>query len=197
MDKQEEFLRADFEQCHEWMRHYDSSFTSMTNFYYTGFVAILTASYVLYSRFPASVEASIGATLLLFFGAVLSPIFLYWLIKNRIYFTKMARWVNEIRETYIRTEPLGIKNRSNIYTNHTSPHYFNPGSTHLIFLYFTALCGSILAALVYTSILGTAALRMGKTFVFSFWMPLLITVGVFVVYMFWIVFYLRSRELKK
>jgi hypothetical protein len=196
MDKHEEFLKEDFNQCHEWMRHYNSSFTSITNFYYTGFVAILTADYVLYSGFPTNIEASIGVTILLFFGSLLSPIFLYWLMKNRVYFTKTARWGNEIREAYLKQEPLEVKNKSKIYTNYKSPSYYNPGSTHSIFLYFTALCSSILATLTYSSILRTADLKAGKIFEYPFYSSIFITVVVYVAYMLWIIFYLRSKEVE-
>lgn len=197
MVNNEEFLKSDFEQCHEWMRHYDSSFTSMISFYYTGFAAILTASYVLYSRFPESLEASIGATILLFFGALLSPIFLYWLMKNRVYFTKTARWINEVREAYLRQEPLGVKNKSKIYTDYKSPSYFNPSSTHSIFLYFIALCGSILAGLAYFSVLRTTALKAGEGFRYPFYSAILIVVIICVVYILWIIFYLRNKEIKQ
>lgn len=196
MDKYEEFLKSDFAQCHEWMRHYDSSFASMTNFFYSGFAAILAASYALYSGFPESFDASLGATILLLFGSLLSPIFIYWLMKNRVYFTKVARLVNEIRGAYLKQEPLEVTNKSKIYTNYKLPSFYNPVSTHSILLYFIALCGSILIALAYSSILRIIALKAEKVFEYPFYWSILIIIFAFVVYILWIALYLRNKEFK-
>ena len=71
----ESFLKADFEQCQQWMRHYDSSFSQMISFLYSGYAAIITAVYVLYSSFPAKHEAIVGASMFVKFYFFSQPHF--------------------------------------------------------------------------------------------------------------------------
>jgi hypothetical protein len=135
----EEYLLEDFKQYHEWMRHYDKSFTSMINFLYSGYAAVITAAYILYSKYPNTETASLGATLLFSFASVLSPVFIFWLMKKRKYFSDTARWVNRIRNSYLRQRPLGIDSPASRLESENYPPYFNRSSTHVILFYFTAL----------------------------------------------------------
>lgn len=195
METHEDFLKADFEQYQQWMRHYDTSFFSIIKFLYTGYTAIIMAVYVLYPSFPTSIEARIGATLLLFFASTVSSIFLYWLLRNRVYFTKATRFVNEIRGAYLQQEPLGVKNKTQIYTNPDYPPYFNPGSTHSIFLYFTALCSAVLISLAISFLWRT--INLPSQITFSFCVLTIITGIIAAIYLIWIISYLKSKEAKK
>ncbi len=198
MNTHEDFLKADFDQCHQWMRHYDSSFSQMISFLYSGYAAIITAVYVLYSSFPSEYEANIGATILVSFSSLVSPIFLFWLMKNRVNFTRVARWVNEIRGEYVKFESLEIKNVSKMYTDPKYPPYFNPGSTHILFLYFTAFCSSVLFSLTLYSIIKTMNLSASPDkYAVGFFTYIILTVIVFGIYMLWLISYLRGKERKK
>ncbi len=149
----ENFLLADFNQYHEWMRHYDKSFSSMISFLYTGYAAVITASFALYSKYPDKFEANLGVGLLLAFASCLSPVFIYWLMKKRKYFSDTARWVNKIRNTYLINKPLGIDAPAVSLQNENYPPYFHFASTHVILLLFTALSSSVIFCLtVYAAI---------------------------------------------
>ena len=195
MNNHNELLKADFEQCQQWMRHYDSSFSQMINFLYSGYAAIITAVYVLYSSFPSKREAIIGATMLLCFSSLVSPIFLFWLMKNRVNFTKVARWVNEIRGEYMKFEALEIKNVSKIYTDPKYPPYFNPGSTHILFLYFTAFCSSVLFSLTIYSAIRTFNLSAPQNEIrIGFLVYVILIAIVFGTFLLWLTLYFKSKE---
>lgn len=198
MNRHKEFLKADFEQCQQWMRHYDSSFSQMISFLYSGYAAIITAVYVLYSSFPAKHEAIVGASMLLSFSSLVSPIFLFWLMKNRVNFTIVARWVNEIRGNYMQSEVPEIKNISKIYINPKYPPYFNPGSTHILFLYFTAFCSSVLFSLTVYSVIRAVNLSfLQNGIVIGFGSYVILAAIIFGFYLLWIILYFKNKEKQK
>ncbi|KKM25836.1 hypothetical protein LCGC14_1590970 [marine sediment metagenome] len=193
MDSNEEFLKSDFEQYHEWMRHYDKSFSSMINFLYSGYAAVITASYVIVSKYPKAYDAKLGATLLLSFAALLTPVFIYWLMKKRKYFVDTARWVNRIRSAFLKQAPLGIDKPAAKWETPEYPPYFNSTSTQIIFLYFTAFCGAAL-----NSISAVSAVITGG-FIKSFadvpiWIYLICLFVFSAIYIVWIRCYLMGLE---
>ena len=196
MESHEEYLLEDFKQYHEWMRHYDKSFTSMINFLYSGYAAVITAAYVLYSKYPNTKEANLGATLLFSLAALLSPVFMFWLMKKRKYFSDTDRWVNKIRNIYLKQHPLGIDSPASHLENENYPPYFNRSSTHVILLYFTAFFSSVMLCLAVYSSIKTINLYSLLSIDMPLWSFFVFTIAIFIIYIVWIVTRLKEMERK-
>ncbi|MBI5205884.1 MAG: hypothetical protein HZA11_13300 [Nitrospirae bacterium] len=194
MEPHEEYLLEDFKQYHEWMRHYDKSFTSMINFLYSGYAAVITAAYVLYSKYPNTKEASLGATLLFSLATLLSPVFIFWLMKKRKYFSDTARWINKIRNSYLKQQPMGIDTPASHLENENYPPYFNRSSTHVILLYFTAFFSSVMICLAVYAFTKTMNLYYLLSIDMPLWSFFVITVSVFVIHIAWIVKTLKGMD---
>jgi len=145
MPTEDDLLVADFQQCFEQMRHYDSQFILAIKFLYTLYVGIAGASYVLVTARQEE-YGTIMAAGLLCFGAIVGVLFLYYLLRTRVYYTRVARYINEIRLSYLRLSPMAVENKAGIYTDPAKPRAFSPASTHIILMCFTSLCNASMFA---------------------------------------------------
>lgn len=150
-----ELLKTDFAQQNEWMRHYDERFMSIINFLNAGYVSIAVAVYVLCYKFENKFVGSLGATMLLLFTSLVGIILLFSLIRNRVYFTTVTRYVNEIRSAYLQGKPLGVVNQVKMYADPLKPNFFFPYSTHSLLMYFVCLCNSAIIATTLCFVLRT------------------------------------------
>lgn len=157
MSIEEDLLKSDFEQCFEHLRHYDNLFISMSNFLYSGYAAVIVAVFTFYSAYPRNITSSIGITCLLLFSFFVGILILGFLIRNRIYYVFLSRFINEIRRDYLIKKPMDFKNESGMYKDPQNPTIFNPGSTHMILMYFVILCNSSLLAGAITFLFRTIA----------------------------------------
>jgi len=147
-----ELLKTDFEQCFEQMRHYDSVFSNTVKFMLTGYAVVITATGGLLGLGLSLVTRWVGIAGLLFFTGLAGTLLLLVLLHNRKYYVRVARYVNEVRQSYIKQKVLGIQNLADIYTNPKLPRAMNPLSSQLIIMYFAAICNSVFYAF------GTAAI---------------------------------------
>ncbi len=141
-----ELLKTDFQQCFQQMRHYDSIFLSIVKFMFTGYAAVFTATGGILGLQLSSGIAWTGITILLFFTGFAGMLLLFLLLRNRIYYVRVARFVNEVRHTYINQKVMGIQNIAGLYADPRSPKAMNPMSTQLIILYFILICNSLFYA---------------------------------------------------
>lgn len=99
-------------------------------------------------------------------------IFMYSsLIRNRYYFVKMARYVNEIRGLAYRNITDGgidFKNKCKMYTDCNKPEYNNRLSSHLILSYLLALLNGV--------IVGGIVVLLGHSFLIAIIALLVFTV---------------------
>lgn len=151
MTLEHELLKTDFQQCFEQMRYYDSIFWSTVKFMVTGYAVVFTATGGLLGLKLSSGIAWTGITVLLFFTGFAGTLLLLVLLRSRMYYLRVARFVNEVRQAYINQKVMGVQNIAGLYTDPRSPKAMNPTSTQLITTYFTAICNSLFYAF------GTAA----------------------------------------
>jgi hypothetical protein len=108
-------------------------------------------------------------------------------IRNRVYFVFVTRYVNEHRGFFLNRKPLGFENRAGMYTNFQQPPFFNWRSSQDLLMYALALLNSFL--------LGTALFVLESPF------PHWICCGISAAVMFCVqlavpIIYLLTRERK-
>lgn len=144
------FLEADFNQCFQQMRHYDVQLFDAVKFLTTAYVGLIGIGVGLYEfgvkeyiDFTIPVIAS-------FLVALFLGLFMYmFIIRNRVYYVYVTRYVNEIRKTFLEKKPLGFENKSGMYTNYKQPPFFNWRSSQAYLMYVISivnaiLCGSVI-----------------------------------------------------
>lgn len=141
----ENLLQSDFEQCFEQMRHYDDAFQSAVQFAYTGVVAVAGLSGTLIQIWSS--KLSIATVSFIFaFSWLAGLLVVMSLAKNRVYFARVARYVNEIRELYLSNRPGGLTDKTKMYTNSGFPHVLDYGSTQSFQIYVASAFDSFLFA---------------------------------------------------
>lgn len=186
------FLERDFNQCFEQMRHYNSQISNMCKFIWTAYTVLFTFiigchKHALDNPLYASemrMACTGGLIVALAFGLCLYGI----IVRNRIYFVLMARYINEHRGFFLSTQPLGFRNNSGNYDEWKSVPYFNPMSSQSFFMYITCFFNGIITGILSYHLLGkytclSANLVIG---VASFCLLLILTIG-----------YLKSKDNKK
>lgn len=129
------FLDRDFEQSFIQMRHYDGQIIEIVKFALGAFAPIVGGSLAIYQYGLdhhvdyRSVSIAVAAT-----GLLLGLTLLALATRNRVYFVRSARYVNEQRRLFMQGQPLGFQNETGMYTNPVSPAYFNWWSSQTLFL---------------------------------------------------------------
>lgn len=171
LDYSKEFLIADFIQCYELLRHYNEIGWSITRFAFVELVIGIGAVWAVYSFavHPDNVGSTIESYHLYAILAILAVCYVFSLLasflltRNRVYFTKVSRYLNEHRKLVLSEYPFGFTNETNFYTNIDFPTANNPWSTQLISLYAIQLLSclilfiiiNIVTALTLTTLLTT------------------------------------------
>jgi len=65
-----------------------------------------------------------------------------YILRIRVYFAVTARYINDHRNFFLSTTPLGFGNQSGYYTNSQYPKAFDAGSTQLLSTYTISLVSS-------------------------------------------------------
>ena len=137
-----EFLKIDFQECFEQMRHYDRLFWQVTAGIFSLDAAILATVFnLLKSKYFSTSILGI----LVFGGFIIGIIVLCFLLKNRIYYVKVARFVNEVRRQYLENKPLEVENQAKLYTDPEYPKYSNLASSQLASIYIMIIINSFYA----------------------------------------------------
>ncbi|HOW55829.1 MAG TPA: hypothetical protein PLR60_14395 [Syntrophorhabdaceae bacterium] len=145
------FLERDFNQCFQQMRQYDSQIVDILKFMFTAYSALIGVAFGLYQfgRVEGK-DLSLSAASALSVGLLIGLFMLGLTIRNRVYFVRVARYINEHRGFFLSYKPLGFENKAKMYANHEQPHYFNWKSSHSWLCYIEAvLNGTLLTSLVY------------------------------------------------
>lgn len=144
------FLERDFIQNFNQMRHYDAQIFDTFKFLFSCYIGLVGFSLGLYQfgvkenidlRLPGMAALTIGLLLGVFMYAVV--------LRNRVYFVKSARYINEQRKLFLALRPLGFGNISDMYTNPSHPPYFQWRSTQFWFSLVIALFNSVLLGVLF------------------------------------------------
>ena len=139
------FLQADFNQCFQQLRHYDSQLLDIIKFQFGSYTFLIGTALGLY-QFGLKEQADMTATAIgiLVVGVIFGTLMYSLAIRHRVYFVLVARYINEQREFFLKQKPLGFENKTRMYTNPAHPPYFNWRSSQSWYLYLVAILNSVL-----------------------------------------------------
>jgi hydroxymethylpyrimidine pyrophosphatase-like HAD family hydrolase len=153
-----DFLNHDFDQSYEQLRHYDNLSWDITKFSFIELLAGIAAVWAIYgfALNPENPSSWIkdNYTLLIpsIFGIcyIFSILATFLISRNRVYFSKVAKYINEHRNFSLSIKPIGFSNQTKFYTNIKFPPAFDKWSTHLVSLYVIQLISAIMfSSLIY------------------------------------------------
>lgn len=152
-----QLLINDFQQAFYMLRHYDEVNWNLTKFAFGQILVSLGACWTIF--FEANKTSSlpilkayylIGIFLLLLLSAAFTLISILGICKNRTYFVKVSRYINEHRKLALENNDVGFKNVSKMWHNPKYPKNLDKGSTQMICLYL--LCGCYVLEVVLSAI---------------------------------------------
>ena len=154
------FLARDFNQCFAQLRHYDSQIWAVCRFALTAYIAIVGAAVGIYQySLDRGVDLISLVISVLTVGFLLGILIYGLIIRNRVYFVVVCRYINEHRALFLDAKPLGFTNSSGMYVDPSQPPYFNWRSWQSFLAYITALLNSALAGLLIAYVLDGHAWR--------------------------------------
>lgn len=137
-----DLLRTDFQQCFEQMRHYDRIFLQFVAGVFSFNTAILVILFKLFQNstnkflFLDFKQVWLIILIMALFVGVFSLIFLS---RNRLYYVRVTRFVNEVRNHYLSIQPLNITNKAKLYVDYKHPKTFSLFSTQVILVYILSI----------------------------------------------------------
>ncbi len=165
-----DFLANDFTECFSQMRHYDSQIWDITKFIVIELLGVIIAAWSIFSFGSDSKNVVIVSyypfviVLIMLASYSFGILSIYTIVRLRLYFTVVARYINEQRHFFLKEKPLNFANTSGMYVNFKCPQPYDGPSSHMISIYLIAGLNSI--AIWIVSFL--ASHWLGKVGVFSF-----------------------------
>lgn len=152
-----QILVNDFTQSMYTHRHYDSMNWQITKF---AFGEILVAIGACWSVFNWDLTKETSPNLkwiVMFIICLASLVFglmsIFTIVKNRVYFVRTARHINELRHHVLSRQPYGFKNEAKFWEDPTYPSVRDKDSTQFVSIYMLVFLNMFLAAAAVFSIL--------------------------------------------
>jgi hypothetical protein len=143
------FLERDFNQCFTQMGRYDSVIWEMCKFAFTAYTAVLGVAVGLYKfSVERQLDLTAASVAVLTVGLLVGLSMFYLIIRNRIYFVNVARYINEHRGFFLRDRPLGFSNDSGMYIDSAKPPFFSLMSSQIWVTHLIAVLNSLLLAVL-------------------------------------------------
>jgi hydroxymethylpyrimidine pyrophosphatase-like HAD family hydrolase len=144
------FLSNDFDQSYQQLRHYDSLNWEITKFSFVELLLGITSVWAIYvfAKDPLKVDTLIAKRQFLIIPSILGICYLFSILasflisRNRVYYAKVARYINEHRHFVLSSKPLNFQNVTGFYTDYNLPPAFDIWSTHLVSLYVIQFIGA-------------------------------------------------------
>lgn len=146
-----DFLKSDFAQSFTQMRHYDGQIFEACKFVMVVYSGVAGVAIGIYKYgLEKEVDLRLPAAAMLLIALVIGLIFLVFVVRNRAYFVKTTRYINEVRSFFYKKGIGGFPNKSQMYTDRTMPRYLNWNGTQIRVAYCVALLNSgLFAVLLY------------------------------------------------
>jgi len=147
------FLGRDFDQAFSEKRRLEDQVWDICKFAFTAHSALVGLAIGAYryslDRTPDLVPA---AMVVLAITLAVDLFLVLLMVRTRIYFVAVSRYINEQRAFFLRDKPLGFQNSTGFYTDPTRPPYFSWTSTQvwatLLVALFNAVVGATLVFLL-------------------------------------------------
>lgn len=153
-----QLLINDFQQAFYMLRHYDDVNWNLTKFSFGQILVSLGACWTIFFEANKSNALSIlrsyylvGIFVLLVLSAAFTLISILGICKNRTYFVKVSRYINEHRKFALDNSELCFHNVSKMWGNPEIPKNLDWGSTQLICLYL--LCGCYILEVIFAGVM--------------------------------------------
>ena len=153
-----QLLINDFQQAFYMLRHYDDVNWNLTKFSFGQILVSLGACWTIFFEANKSNALSIlrsyysvGIFVLLVLSAAFTLISILGICKNRTYFVKVSRYINEHRKFALDNSELCFHNVSKMWDNPGIPKNLDLGSTQLICLYL--LCGCYILEVIFAGVM--------------------------------------------
>ncbi len=162
------FLERDFDQCFQQMRHYDGIAVNLVKFTFTAYTALIGISAGLYQfSKKEGINLVPVAAWILAVGFLVGLVMFCLIVRNRVYYVVVARYINEHRRFFLKHKPLGFQNITRMYVSTHHPQFFNWRSSYSLYIYVVSLLNSILFfsllfifAPIYCSVAGGAIMLL-------------------------------------
>lgn len=168
------FLARDYEEAFSQLREYDKQIWEITKFSFLQLVGSIGAVWAVFllasgKDAPATLTGQweLVGSIILIISFLFSLLAVQYIMRIRVYFTATARYINDNRDFFLSTRPIGFQNRSGFYTNYRYPKAFDKGSTQLISTYFISIVSSFILGFGvgmladYLKLPGISALMLG------------------------------------
>ena len=148
-------LIEDFSQSMEMHRHYDSMNWHITKFSFGEMLLAIGACWTVFSLDKDLTNPNMK-WLVIFFICLASWLFgvlsIYTIVKNRRYFVRTARHINELRHHVLQRRPFGFDNLANFWADPGYPKVRDWRSTQFMSLYMMTALTLLLGVITVYSI---------------------------------------------
>lgn len=149
-----QLLIEDFSQSMEMHRHYDSLNWQITKFAFGEILVAIGACWTVFSLEATQAMPLSLKWFVMFLICLASWLFgllsIYTIVKNRRYFVRTARHINELRHHVLKRKPYGFENMAKFWEDSNYPKVRDWSSTQFISLYMmSVLAMSVGASTVY------------------------------------------------
>lgn len=138
-----QLLVEDFSQSMEMHRHYDSLNWQITKFAFGEILVAIGACWTVFSLDMAKESIPNLKWIVMFLICSASWLFgmlsIYTIVKNRVYFVRTARHINELRNHVLQCNPYGFKNEAHFWANPALPIVRDYRSTQYVSLYMLVI----------------------------------------------------------
>lgn len=152
-----QLLIEDFSQSMEMHRHYDSLNWQITKFAFGEILVAIGACWTVFNLDSLnSATPSLKWIVMLLICSVswlFGMLSIYTIVKNRVYFVRTARHINELRNHVLQRIPYGFTNESNFWANPAYPIVRDYRSTQYVSLYMIVILTTVLSVAVVYSIM--------------------------------------------
>jgi len=159
-----EFLRVDFSECFQQMRHYEVTLIDICKFAFLGYSSISAAALGLYKfGIEKNTDLRSFASIILLVGLPIGLLLFLIAVRNRVYFVRVTRYINEIRGVFIENKPMGFENKSQNYIDYDKPDkpaFFNPYSSQIMLCHIIAFLNSVLLGIFMFMYIGKINLTL-------------------------------------
>ena len=172
-----QLLIEDFSQSMEMHRHYDSLNWQITKFAFGEILVAIGACWTVFNLDSASESAPnlkwIVMLLICSSSWLFGMLSIYTIVKNRVYFVRTARHINELRDHVLRRKPYGFLNETNFWSNPQFPVVRDYRSTQYVSFYMMVILTTALSIAAVFSVLK----MQNEDFLLWLLLPVIVTIG--------------------
>lgn len=152
-----QLLVNDFVQSMYTHRHYDTLNWQITKFAFSEILVSIGACWTVFNWDLAKETTPnlkwIVMSIICGASLVFGIISIFTIVKNRVYFVRTSRHINELRHHVLLRHPYGFKNETNFWENPQYPSVKDYDSTQFLSLYMLVFLNMIIAGVFMFSVL--------------------------------------------